>query len=95
LLDEWKELIASVQEIRLYNFANATTTSGTLWVESEGLAVWTKYSGDGLNDNHAWFDYRDGNIVVKNPDNEIVTKMLDIARQLRAKVQGDEGEVYE
>ena len=63
-------------------------------VERKGLSVWIKYSGDGLKGNHAWFDYREGNIVVKNPDDEIVNKMLDIAERLDAKVQGDDGEIY-
>ncbi|XZF15906.1 hypothetical protein ACTHGU_07195 [Chitinophagaceae bacterium MMS25-I14] len=82
--------------MRLDNYAEATTTAGEfIRTESEGLSVWTMYSGDGLNGNHAWFDYDHGNITVKNPDNEIITKMLTIAAKLNAKVQGDDCEVYE
>lgn len=43
----------------------------------------------------AWFDYRDGCIVVKNPDEEIRRKMYFIASALGALVQGDEGERYD
>lgn len=93
---EWTQILAHDNEMRLDNFAEATTTSGeTIRVESEGLSVWTKYSGNGLNNNYAWFDYSRGSIVCKNPDDEIINKMLDIAERLNAKVQGDEGEIYE
>jgi len=82
--------------MRLDHFAEATTVSGDLVrLENEGLAIWTKYSGDGLNGNRAWLDYDNGNITVKNSDDEIISKMLDIADKLNAKVQGEEGEVYE
>jgi hypothetical protein len=95
-LQEWKHLVANDPEMRLDNFAEATTTSGdTIRVESDGLSVWTKYSSSGLDGNYAWFDYSNGNIVCKNPDQEIINKMLSIAEQLYAKVQGDEGELYE
>ena len=95
-LDEWKGFLLADLEMRLDNFAEATTPSGeTIKVEIDGLSVWTKYSGNGLDGNFAWFDYNKGNIVCKNPDNEIINKMLIIAEQLDAKVQGDEGELYE
>lgn len=94
--DEWTQFLANDKDMRLDNFAEATTTNGdTIRVEREGLSVWTKYSGNGLNGNYAWFDYREGRIVCKNPDEEIIGKMLDIAKLLNAKVQGDEGEIYE
>jgi len=35
-----------------------------------------------------------GNVVVKNPDSEILRKMYVIAQSLSAKVKGDEWEVY-
>ncbi len=42
----------------------------------------------------AWFDFRDGCISVKNPDEKILRKMHQIASQLDAKVLGVEGEEY-
>ncbi|MCH5599999.1 hypothetical protein [Niabella ginsengisoli] len=95
-LDEWKEFLTNDTEMRLDNFTETTIATGELIrVERDGLSVWTKYSGNGLDGNFAWFDYNNGNIVCKNPDNEIINKMLDIAERLNAKVQGDEGELYE
>lgn len=62
--------------------------------QNEGLAVWTGYSGHDPNGNKAWFDYRDGRIVVKNPDEEIIAKMKAIAAEFGAFVVGDDGEHY-
>ena len=94
-LSEWIEYIMADREMRLDNFAEATATNGEyVGVEAEGMSVWTKYSKDGLKGNHAWFWPNHGNIAVKNPDAEIRNKMIDIAEKLKAKVQGDDGEIY-
>ncbi len=42
-----------------------------------------------------WFHWSSGNISTKNPDQAIVSKMLEIASRLGAHVQGDDGESYE
>lgn len=42
-----------------------------------------------------WFDWYKGNIYTKNPDKPIVAKMLAIAKDLGARVQGDDGEFYD
>ena len=95
-LEEWKDFLSGDPEMRIDNSAEAKTKSNEIIrAESEGLSVWTKYSGNGLDRNFAWFDYNKGNIVCKNADEEIITKMLDIANRLNAKVQGDDGELYE
>jgi hypothetical protein len=94
-MEEWKEFVAADQEMRMDNFAEATTKKGeTITVTSEGLAVWTTYSENGVEGNHAWFDLFEGNVNVKNPDDEIIYKMIRIATKLNAKVQGEECETY-
>jgi hypothetical protein len=94
-LEEWLNYVANDADIRLDNYAEATTSnSETIRIESEGLSIWTAYSGNGVWGNYAWLNYDFGNIVVKNPDKEIISKMVDIASSLNAKVQGEEGEVY-
>ena len=94
-LNEWINYIKTDDEMRLDNFAEATATNGEyVRVETAGMSVWTKYSKDGVAGNHAWFWPDSGNIVVKNPDAEIGNRMIDIAGQLNAKVQGDDGETY-
>ncbi|WP_428241544.1 hypothetical protein [Gynuella sp.] len=93
-LDEWNNFVNSSPDMRLDGYAEAETPNGVLRVESEGLAVWTGYSGHDNDGNMAWFDYFEGNIKVKNPDDEIIKKMYQIAVALNAKVQGEECEVY-
>ncbi|MFN2125830.1 MAG: hypothetical protein ACK2UP_20240 [Candidatus Promineifilaceae bacterium] len=37
----------------------------------------------------------DGQIFSKNPDNDLIGKMIAVAGMLDAVVQGDEGEIYD
>ena len=94
-LGEWKSCIDTDDEIRLVGYAEAKLPGGNaLRVGSEGLAVWTSYRGSTAGGNMAWFDFRSGNIVVKNPDGAILCKMWQIAQRLDARVQGDDVEIY-
>lgn len=56
------------------------------------FALWLSKSLEG---DHPWFDWSEGAINTKNPDRIILAKALEIAKQLKAQVQGDEGEVYD
>jgi hypothetical protein len=95
-LDEWLAYVRSDPEMRLDGYADAPLSDGSvLRAESPGLSVWTEYSGDGHDSNHAWFDWEKGRVVVKNPDEEILRKMHVIAVHFGARVQGDEGETYD
>ena len=94
-LEEWLAYVASDPEFRLDGFAEARTPAGdNLRYENPGLAVWTGWPGSGPDGNFAWFDWRAGRIVVKNPDDEILKKMCDVAKKLGGRVQGDEGEFH-
>jgi len=95
-LTEWVDYVKSDKEMRLEGYAEAKTGNGEkVRYENDGVAVWTSYSKNGLGGNYAWFDFGSGNVTVKNPDQEIINKMIDIAGQLKAKVQGDDGEAYD
>lgn len=92
-LEEWVAYVDSDPEMRFDTAAEATVPTGeSLRYENGGLAVWTAYPSHGVGGNMAWFDHREGRIVVKDPDDEIRRKMYAIAVQLGAHVQGDEGE---
>ncbi|PMS36265.1 hypothetical protein B0G57_107267 [Trinickia symbiotica] len=94
-IDEWKAIAQSDSDMRLDGYASVVVGDGSvLRVDSEGLAVWIAYAGNGVNGNMAWFDFRNGNVVVKNPDSMILGKMWQLAQRLGAKVQGEECEVY-
>ena len=57
----------------------------------EYFVVWhgtTQYS-------ETWFDWSNGNIDTKAPDKATLRKMLQIAQKLNAKIEGDEGEIYD
>ncbi len=94
-LDEWKSYIANDPEMRLDGYAEAKFPEGTLRVESEGMAVWEGWSKNEIDGGLAWMDHFEGSIACKNPDEEILKKMYQIASTLDAKVQGDEGEIYD
>jgi hypothetical protein len=94
-LEEWIAYVGRDPEMRLDGYAEAQLPSGeTFRHDSAGLAVWTAYSGHGNDGNMAWFDHRNGEIVVKNPDEEMIEKLCRIAKLLGARVQGDDGELY-
>jgi hypothetical protein len=66
----------------------------TLRIDHSSIAVWTAYSGHEIRRNMAWFSHFEDRITVKNPNEEILVKMHQIASTLGAKVQGDDGEEY-
>jgi len=94
-LDEWKSYVALDSEFALEIAAVAELQGGgVLAYDNDGLAVWTAFTGHAIDGNKAWFDYRDGRIVVKNPNDEMIRKMKTVAAHLNARVIGDEGELY-
>ena len=95
-LAEWLALVAADSEMRLDGYAETRMPDGSVFrTVQEGLAVWTAYSRHDESGNMAWFLYRKGYVTVKNPDDEILRKMWSIAQHLSAKVQGDDGEIYD
>jgi hypothetical protein len=93
-LDAWLQYVRSDPEMRVVGHADAHTDGGMVVYENAGITIWTAYSGDGVDDNHAWFDLQAGCLVVKNPDVEILRKMFRVAAYFGAQVQGDDGENY-
>lgn len=89
---EWKAAVESDAEMRLCGAAEATFPSaGTLRYENPLLAEWLGHP----EHKAIWFDFRRGNVVVKNPDAAMIAKMKQLALKLKARVQGDEGEFYD
>jgi hypothetical protein len=95
-LAEWLAVVEADPEMRLDGFAESRLDNGGVFrSEKLGLSVWTAYSQHGQGGNMAWFLYSHGEVIVKNPDEEILRKMWSIAQALSAKVQGDDSEVYD
>ncbi len=76
---EWHDVINSDPDLRLAGY------------NGPHFAIWDAHPKDG----EAWLDWHDGNITTKNPDEPLLNKMVDIATRLNAKVQGDDGELYD
>lgn len=94
-VEEWAEFVNADPEMRLDGYAQTQLPDGqSLRIEREGLSVWVGYSGNDEDGNMAWFLFSNDGVVVKNPDEEILKKMVSIADVLGAKVQGDDGELY-
>ena len=85
--EEWRSIVAADPELEMRGVAEV----GGLRYENPLLAVWTAHP----DHEEVWVDYSSGNLVVKNPDMHILRKLCTLAAQLRARVQGDEGEIYE
>jgi hypothetical protein len=54
-----------------------------------------EWSGPCSHPGGSWFSWDEGQIYTKNPDRRILAKMLQIAGRLGARVQGDDGELYD
>jgi hypothetical protein len=79
-LAEWLEIVDHDPDLIIYE------KNGT------GFACWKGAIENALG----WIDYSDssGCLYSKYPDDALIDKMVEIANLLKAKVQGDEGEVY-
>jgi hypothetical protein len=65
-----------------------------LSLSPDGGPYFAKWSGKSKL-TEPWLDWHDGNIETKSPDEALIDKMVAIARDLGATVQGDEGEIYQ
>lgn len=75
---EWLAYVATDPQLRLDQSSQSHAVK--LSLESEHDEPWLE-----------WFQ---GDVYTKNPDEPILAKMLEIAKALNARVQGDDGEIY-
>lgn len=89
-LQEWQNYIAQDSEFKSISEYSASvgldvltfsTPDAGLWISEKGEIPFTFYEGR-------------GEITVKNPDQWIIDKMIQISETLNAQVVGEEGEVY-
>jgi hypothetical protein len=76
--EEWLALVRSDPEFVL---EPATGPYFARW-----LGPYSRHEG--------WLDWADGQLYTKFPDSALLRKMVAIADQLEARVQGDDGEYY-
>jgi signal recognition particle subunit SEC65 len=90
---EWQEIIKGDPQLQLVNAAERTMQNGmALSFENPGIAVCIIEDED--EEYPVYFDFINGRIVVKNPNDQMINKMKEIAEKLNASVIGDEGETY-
>ena len=88
---EWRAVVDGDAEMWLTGSAEHELPGGRVLAYSNpALAEWTGHPDEEV----VWFDHRRGNIVIKNPDEITLLKIKEIARRLKASVQGDDGESY-
>jgi hypothetical protein len=91
-LAEWAQYVAGAHDFRMDDHAEAALGDGqTLRIERDGIAVWTGHP----ESDTVWFRYHAGAVVVSNPDEAVRRRMFEVAAALGARVQGDEGELYD
>lgn len=78
--EEWLAYVRHDSELRL---------------QPENGCCFAMWHGAASQRNDSWLDWSDGQIYAKNPDAALTDKMVAMARQLGAAVQGDDGEIYE
>lgn len=91
LLNDWLEYIHNDPELQIsdaYQIENPQKPDESM--PAPGFCDWLNHP---LNESR-WFDYYQGNIGTKNPDEHTIRKMLSIAKAFDATVQGDDGEIY-
>lgn len=76
--EEWLAIIASDDELTL------DINNGPYFANWSGSSIYES----------PWFDWYEGDIYTKHPDQAMLEKMLQIANKLGATVQGDDGEHY-
>jgi len=89
---EWKAAIATDGQLKMDTTATAENpeTHEVIQVSNPLMASWIDPTS---NEKH-YFYYSRGEITVKNPSKNAITKMKAIAKRLSARVQGDDGEWY-
>ena len=80
-------------EISAEEWLSLITNDSELLLDKSNGPFFVKWIGKSSYEE-PWFDWYEGNIYTKNPDQAIFTKMLSLAKKLNATVQGDDGERY-
>ena len=92
---EWFHLVSRDPSLQLSREVIVENDQGEqVSLQEPTLTLWLEWPGrdEGRAESILW--HSNGNIYAKNPDRETLRKMYLIAGVLQAKVQGDDGEVY-
>lgn len=93
--DEWSAVVASDSDLGTVQVARASPWGDDAVLEYRTPWLAQMVTHPEAHTYGAWLNWRDGRIVVKNPDGPMLAKMVQIALKLGARVQGDDGEYYD
>ena len=94
-LEEWLEFVEADPEMRLDGYAEAKFPKGeVLRIDDPGMAVWVGHPRHD-QDYLCWIWHSAGRVEAKNPDPETRQQLYRIAESFGAKVQGEDGELYD
>ena len=90
-LEDWLKYVDNDPELELSDaYRIKVPGSETESQVAPGFCEWANHP----TKERPWFDYSNGSISAKNPDDDTIRKMLSISKTFHAKVQGDDGEIY-
>ncbi|QXE38703.1 hypothetical protein KQY30_35275 [Streptomyces sp. GMY02] len=91
---EWAAVVAADADLEMVRVAQASPHGQDgMEYRHEWLAQMVTHPE--RDTQGAWLDWREGRIVVKNPDEILLKKMREIGGVLGARVQGDDCEYYD
>ena len=91
--DEWLAYVRGDPEFHEDGYSDdLEDLSNPASVRRTPLFGWRK--GGKTREDNPCFSWSPCEIVVKNPDEKTIKKMLEVARVFSAKVIGDDGEIY-
>jgi hypothetical protein len=93
-LSEWHDYVRSDPEMQLC-YAYVDDEDGKPQLIVADVAKWIAHPRIEECNDVGWLGHKGDCIFTRNPDRPILKKMHEIAIALDAKVQGDDGEVYD
>ena len=89
--EEWVAYAATDPELEITGAAEAVSPQGeTIRMASPGLTRWVQGG-----ETAGWLSFQRGSLSANNPSDDFVIKMHRISVALGAKLEGDEGELYD
>ena len=92
---EWLTYVNGDEELDLTDGYEIKLGTETQFQNRPGFCEWNAHPTEREPNARPWFAYWKGSIDTKNPDIDTIRKMIQIASALNAKVQGDDGEIYD
>ena len=94
-LDEWLSFVEADPELELTNgYVIKIPGMENEFQNIPGFCIWNAHPTM-KGEECPWLDYGFGGISTKHPDDYLIQKMISIAANLKGKVQGDDGELYD